>query len=476
MAERYRRFSISDRLEHVAQLVSFTMLAVTGIPQRYAGAWLSRRIIDLFGGIESVRVVHRVFATILMVAVVYHIGAIGYRKYVQRRPREMLPSMADLRAAQHSVRYLAGREAKPPKQGRFTWEEKLEYYALVWGTLVMVVSGFLLWNPIATAKVLPGEFIPAAKVFHSGEALLAVLAVIVWHMYHVHVRSFNTSMFTGTMSRKDMEHEHGLELEQIEAGQAFTPPTGKAASRRTRIYIPAAAGAALIMMAGIWVFVTFEDTAIATIDPPEQVEVFAPVETTGTLVAPTTTTPVAATTTTIPAVGWEDGLQAVFRNNRCTDCHGKAMALGGLNLATYEGTLGAVVAGDPDGSALVQVMEGGDHAVVLTDEEIASIRAWITAGAPATAGEGSAGGPPGWQSPVSGLLASCAACHGGGSPAAGLDLTTYESALAAVTAGDPEASPLYAVQAAGGHPGQLDDAALAVLREWIANGAPEAGG
>ncbi len=207
VAERYRRFTLSDRLEHITQLTAFTALAITGLSQRYSGAWLSRRIIDLFGGIETVRVIHRVFATILMLSVVYHIGAIGYRKFVQRRPKEMLPGKADLQAAAHSMRYLAGRESSPPLQGRFTWEEKVEYFALVWGTFVMIVSGFLLWNPIATSKLLPGEFIPTAKVFHSGEALLAVLAVIVWHMYHVHIRRFNTSMFTGYLSRRDMAHE-----------------------------------------------------------------------------------------------------------------------------------------------------------------------------------------------------------------------------------------------------------------------------
>ncbi|MCJ7726485.1 MAG: hypothetical protein MUP76_08890, partial [Acidimicrobiia bacterium] len=412
MADRYRRFTLSDRLEHIAQLSAFTALAVTGLPQRYPGAWLSQRIIDLLGGVETIRVIHRIFATILMIAVVYHIGAIGYRKFVQHRPKEMLPSKADLTAAAHSMRYLAGRESALPAQGKFTWEEKVEYFALVWGTLVMIVSGFLLWNPIATSKILPGQFIPVAKVFHSGEALLAVLAVTVWHLYHVHVKQFNTSMFTGYMSRKDMAHEHALELQAIESGAAFASPRDAAAQRRAKFYLPAFTGVAAILLAGIYLFVTFEDTAIATIAPPEQVTVFAPIETSGTTQAPATTVPggttattAAPTTTAPPAGAWADTVAAIFRTQRCTDCHGNAMALGGVNRAIYEGALAVVVPGDPDNSPLVILQETGAHPTVLDDGQLALVRAWIAAGALETLGGtappgGTTNAAPGWDDPI----------------------------------------------------------------------------
>ena len=484
MADRYRRFTSSDRLEHVAQVGAFSVLAVTGLVQRYPGARLSQNLIDLMGGIESVRVIHRLFATILMVAVVYHVGAIGYRKYVQRRPKEMLPTRADLTAAAHSIRYLAGRESAPPPQGRFTWEEKLEYFALVWGTLVMIVTGFLLWNPIATARILPGQFIPAAKVFHSGEALLAVLAVIVWHMYHVHVKGFNTSMFTGYMSRKDMAHEHALELASIESGTAFKPPRDAAAARRARLYLPAFSGVAAILLAGIYVFVTFEDTAIATITPPEQVEAFAPVETSGTTAASpattgatgTTGTTPAPATTEAPAGAWDDAIQAVFRTQGCTDCHGAAMALGDVNLATYAGALAVVVPGDPDASPLVILQGKGMHPALLDEGQLAQVRAWITAGAAETLGAappvGTPTASPGWDDPISGLVSSCTSCHGAGQQMGGVDLSTYEAALEALVPGDPDGSVLYTVLAAGGHPGQLSDADLETLREWILSGAP----
>ncbi|MCZ7666212.1 MAG: hypothetical protein M5U34_02700 [Chloroflexi bacterium] len=59
--------------------------------------------------------------------------------------------------------------------------KKIEYWAVIWGTAVMILTGFTLWNPIAITQFLPGQFIPAAKTAHSAEALLAVLSIVVWH-------------------------------------------------------------------------------------------------------------------------------------------------------------------------------------------------------------------------------------------------------------------------------------------------------
>jgi hypothetical protein len=79
----------------------------------------------------------------------------------------------------------------------------------------MTITGFMLWNPIATTELLPGSIIPAALAAHGGEALLAVLAIVIWHMYNVHIKSFNPSMFTGWLPRDQMERST-LELERLE--------------------------------------------------------------------------------------------------------------------------------------------------------------------------------------------------------------------------------------------------------------------
>src|SRR5690606_27275923 len=133
-----------------------------------------------------------------------HVGLLGYNLFVRRYSPDLLLTREDLRNALHTFQYNLGWRKERPKQGRYTFEEKFEYFAIIWGTIVMIVTGFILWNPIAATSVLPGEFVPAAKAVHSGEALLAVLAIIVWHMYHVHIRKFNKSMFTGYLDAEDM--------------------------------------------------------------------------------------------------------------------------------------------------------------------------------------------------------------------------------------------------------------------------------
>jgi formate dehydrogenase gamma subunit len=387
-ATRYRRFSVSDRIEHWIQVVTFVGLALTGLPQRYHGAGISEWTIDVMGGIESVRIIHRVLATILMLSVVYHFMAVGYRKYVMREPRSMVPGMDDLRAIGQSVGHAVGLRSSPPRQGRFTWEEKAEYWALVWGTVVMIITGFLLWNPIATTTILPGQFVPAAKAAHGGEAVLAVLAIIVWHMYHVHLRHLNTSIFTGYMSRKEMELYHPLELDEIDSGVPRRETDPAAIRQRSKRFFPVFGAFAIVMLLGIYFFVSFEDTAIETISPPEQVEVFAPVETTSTSAGPGTTTTVPATTTMAPPADATWDTVAAFFDPACTSCHGDNLQTAGLSLASYEAALAGgssgpgIVPGDPEGSVIVQVMEAGGHPALLDAGQLATLREWILAGAP----------------------------------------------------------------------------------------------
>jgi hypothetical protein len=154
--------------------------------------------------------------------------------------------------------------------GRYTFEEKVEYWALMWGNAVMIATGFMLWNPIATSRLLPGQFIPAAQVAHGSEAVLAVLAVVIWHGYGVHLRHFNRSMFTGSMTEREMRQEHPLELEAIESGAGRAEPEAAVVRRRRKVFLPFAVVLALVLLAGLYRFVTFEETAILTLPRAER--------------------------------------------------------------------------------------------------------------------------------------------------------------------------------------------------------------
>ncbi len=374
--KQYVRFTLAQRIEHVAQLVSFTILAVTGLPQKYVDAPISDVIIAALGGIETVRVIHRVAATVLMVATVYHLVMMAYKVYVRRVRPTMLPEIKDAVDAFQIFVHNIGLSKKWPQMGRYTFEEKAEYWAFVWGTLVMVATGFILWNPIATATFFPGQVIPAAKAAHGGEAVLAVLAIIVWHFYGVHLRHFNKSMWTGKLTEAELAHEHPLELAEIKAGTAQRPVDPVTLKKRQQTFYPVAGVTSAVLLVSVVWFITFEQTALATLPVPPTPAVFVPQ--TPTPLPPTPTPPPAS------ALNWNAYFSTLFAA-KCTNCHGQAA---GLSLDDYAATIkgGAngpvIVAGAPEQSSLVTVQTAGGHPGELSAEELDRLTRWITAGAP----------------------------------------------------------------------------------------------
>lgn len=375
----YTRFSRTQRIEHAVLLVSFSLLGITGLAQKYAITPAGEAVISLLGGIETARIIHRTSAVALMAVSIFHIVAVIYRVFVQRAPLSMLPTFEDFRHLFHDILFYLGRRARKAYYGRYTYAEKVEYLAVVWGTVIMAITGFMMWNPIATARFLPGEAIPAAKAAHGGEALLAVLAIIIWHFYHVHIRHFNRSMFTGKLTEEEMEHEHPAELDAIRSGTAHRPPPPEVVRQRERIFYPLAGVIVLVLGYGLVRFVTFEETAITTLPPGETAPVFVPI----------TPTPL-PTLTPLPEGAlnfdsWEGGVSVLFEN-RCGSCHVQG-SFGGLSLATYQDALEGglsgpgVVPGDPDNSVVVQIQAAGGHPGQLSPDELAQVVEWIQAGA-----------------------------------------------------------------------------------------------
>ena len=273
---KYLRFDLAQRIEHFVLLVSFTVLSISGLPQKWPDSWWGEPLIGAMGGIERTRIIHHTAAIVLIVLTLYHFISVAYRIWVRRVTLTMLPSLQDVKDGFQALGYNVGLTARPPSMGRYTFGEKIEYWAVIWGTLVMIFTGYLLWNPIAATNFLPGQAIPAAKAAHGGEALLAMLSIVTWHLYHVHIKHFNRSMFTGEISRHEMEDEHALELVNVEAGTAQRQVDPVAMQRRRLIFLPAAAIVAVALLWATVYFLTFEDTAITKV-PREDVPVFAPV-------------------------------------------------------------------------------------------------------------------------------------------------------------------------------------------------------
>jgi len=275
----YPRFRLMARIEHITLLISFTILCLTGLPQKFPFSPISQGLITLLGGIEVVRLIHRWAAIVLILGTVYHLLTSAYRLFVKHEDMRMLPDLKDATDLRDTVAYNLGFIEEAPKMRKFNFGEKFEYWAVVWGTAVMIMTGFILWNPIAATQFIPGNFIPVALEAHGWEAVLAAVSIVIWHLYNVLVKHRNVSMFTGTLSHKIMEEEHGLELERLEAGGdpwRVVPPAVLA--RRRRVYFVVAGIVAVMALAlVVWMF-TFEDTAIIAV-PEATRNIFVPLAT-----------------------------------------------------------------------------------------------------------------------------------------------------------------------------------------------------
>jgi cytochrome b subunit of formate dehydrogenase/mono/diheme cytochrome c family protein len=482
--QSYLRFHLAQRLEHIILILSFTTLGLTGLPQKYPLAQISQAIIAALGGIETIRIIHRFAATIFLVEAIYHAVVAGYKLYVRREEASMLPTIKDGQDAFQAFLYNLGLRKDSPKMPRYNFAEKAEYWAMLWGLLVMAATGFMLWNPIATTNFFPGEFIPAAKVAHGGEAVLAVLAIILWHFWNVHLKMFNKSMFTGKLNRHEMEEEHGFELERIDSGRLPQPAPPQLQRQRLTIFIPVAAIISIVLLAGVYFFISFEKTSITTLPTAEIAKAFVPQ--TATPVPPTPTpaptftpsptsnvpTPAGATAVSA-SIAWNNDLDFIFKQ-RCGTCHGTT---GGFSALSYADVMKKISAGNPDSSDVVKVQQAGNHPGKFNPDELNRVIDWIKAGAP-EAGAASSGGDNGttaplnstWEGNVSGLFqAKCKTCHGS---IGGFNAQTYANVLKKIEPGNPDSSDVVKVMQ-GTHPALFTPAELQIIIDWIKAGAPE---
>ncbi|MFH1651871.1 MAG: cytochrome b/b6 domain-containing protein [Chloroflexota bacterium] len=228
------RFSVSQRIEHIVLMITFIVLSVTGLAQRFSTAGWGEWVILSLGGIEYTRLIHRAFGAVFTLSAVYHIGTFIYSFFIRHRKMTMVPTFRDFQDVVSSLRYAFGLAEKHPQFGRFDYRQKFEYWGLIIGGTVIMVTGFFLAFPVAVTRFLPGEFVAAAVEFHGYEATLAVLVIVIWHLYDVIFRPgvfpADTTIFTGKISREKMMEEHPLEYAELvgektdEAGESPSPP------------------------------------------------------------------------------------------------------------------------------------------------------------------------------------------------------------------------------------------------------------
>jgi cytochrome b subunit of formate dehydrogenase len=218
------RFNLSQRIEHLLTMVIFTLLCLTGLPQKFYQSNWAQGLVDLFGGISNARLIHRICGIGLALSTVVHFGNNIAGILSKKTTMSMVPVKRDFEDAILQLRYYLGMTQHHPHYDRYDYKQKFEYWGLIFGNIIMVVTGFILYFPVEAAQIIPGQFIPAAKVAHSNEGLMAFFVITIWHIFNAHLNPdvfpFDATIFTGKISRERMVHEHPLELARIEG----TPP------------------------------------------------------------------------------------------------------------------------------------------------------------------------------------------------------------------------------------------------------------
>lgn len=217
------RFEPIQRLEHALVMTLFTVLAITGIPQKFFDQGWARTLTGWLGGVDSARFLHRGAGILFSLVVVIHLTRVIVLVVQGQAGLSLVPTRKDFRDAMITLRYYLGASEEQARFDRFDYRQKFEYWGLVLGATIVVGTGLVLLYPATATLVLPGQFVPAAQVAHSYEGLMAFLVVIVWHIYNAHLNPdvfpFDTSIFTGRISRERMRHEHPLEYERLVAAE-----------------------------------------------------------------------------------------------------------------------------------------------------------------------------------------------------------------------------------------------------------------
>lgn len=169
MTERIVRYTFAERVVHAAAAVTYVYLLLTGLALwTPALFWIA----GVLGGGFLARAVHPWVGVIFAVAVL--------RMFQQWR-RDMAATPIDREWRRAIAHYIRNEDDRVPGAGRFNYGQKSLFWLMVWGTVVLVVSGVVLWFPAAVppqARWLR----ELAALAHAAAALLTIGGFIV-HVY-----------------------------------------------------------------------------------------------------------------------------------------------------------------------------------------------------------------------------------------------------------------------------------------------------
>lgn len=238
--EVFLRMNLAERIQHWVLIGTFLLLILTGLPLFFYDVQFFKWLLPSGRSFYVRGIIHRVAAVLMIANVIAHVLYSVLTKRGRNNFKEMLPRRQDVKDAVGLFGYNVGLSRflnkrgigsrffrkhpywlfeKHPLYGRYNFVEKFEYWALAWGTFVMIFSGFFMWNVELSLRLFPLWVHDIFIIIHGYEAILAFLAVIIWHMYNVHlspeVFPMSKVWLDGKITGKELRLLHPLEYEKI---------------------------------------------------------------------------------------------------------------------------------------------------------------------------------------------------------------------------------------------------------------------
>ena len=214
--ERYFvRLNYSEKVQHMVFAACFIVLVITGFMLKIPDS-----VVKSFGTAGEIvfsyrSILHRTAGTMMIMVGIYHFYYLIFKRAGRRWLIDMLPRLKDLMDMRDNFLYYINLKKEPPEFDRFCYKHKIEYGALIAGTTIVSATGLILWTQYKWSKF----FVDIATLVHGMEAILACLAIMIWHLYEIHFRPHKSPLdntwLTGVISEEEMKEEYALHYKKI---------------------------------------------------------------------------------------------------------------------------------------------------------------------------------------------------------------------------------------------------------------------
>ncbi|NQU65314.1 MAG: cytochrome b/b6 domain-containing protein [SAR324 cluster bacterium] len=212
LVEQIRRMTRWEVLQHTMLMLTFIFLVITGFALRFSDSWWASLLFARDGGFAIRNLAHRISAVVFILAALAHLFYL-FGNRGRTFTKNIFPRLSDAKFFMQMMKYNLGFSDERPKFLRFSFVEKVEYWALIWGSLIMIVTGLMLWEDNLISQYIPKGFLDVALVIHYYEAWLATLSILIWHFYSTifnpSVYPMNPAWINGKMPKSQYQHEHG---------------------------------------------------------------------------------------------------------------------------------------------------------------------------------------------------------------------------------------------------------------------------